>query len=298
MHILIANVRNIRTNEIKVLAEALNKNHKITIISHMANKSNRGLAFSFRDEPIRVNPVYYKDVLNNTSWVNSTEPITAINASTTAKKSNAKTNSAFDGISAYEFAGDPADSISIMLGEILAHKRPDLVICGINNGRTMGQDIYCSSNVGMAMEATFFGIPTIAIGIDRKAGGHKEAEVKPVAEFIAKNVEKFASLKLPPHTFLNISMPSVANYKEYKGVKVARMGTMSKLSTYVEKVDPNGGKYYWANNTERKNADADMSLAPTWYEKGYITIVPLNYDATDHVAVREWDKRIGEDVKE
>jgi 5'-nucleotidase len=291
VNIVIANVRNIRVNEIKTLAEALNKRHKITIISHTNNKSNRGLAFSFREAPVLASPLLYKDIVKNSSWVWDKD----------AKKvagENAKKIEAFDGIAAYEFDGDPADSVSITLGEIMAHKKPDLVICGINNGRHMGQDIYCSSNIGMAMEANFFGVPAVAVGVERRPGGYSEAELAPAVEFIEKNVEKFAKLKMPPHTFLNINIPTVKKYKDLKGVRIARMGQLTNLAEYIEKTDDHGEKYYWPNHVDRLNADTGEQFAPTWFEKGYITVVPLCYDATDHDAVKIWNKTIGEGMQE
>jgi len=257
VNILIANVGNIRVNEIKSLAEALNKKNKVTVLSMVSDSSHRGQAFSFRDVPVRVNPLLYKNE-----------------------------------IPAYEFHNNPADAMSVMLCEIMAHKKPDLIICGINNAVHMGQDIYCSSNIGMAMEACFFGIPTIAIGVEHRIGGHTEVELKNVITFIEKNLEKFQSMELPKHTFLNINIPDVKKYEQLKGVKVASMSKMTQLSTYIEKTDANGSKYYWADNVKRVNVDADEKFARTWFDRGYITIVPLNYDATDYTAVQHWNNKV------
>jgi len=284
LNILIANCGNIRSHEIKTLAEALNKKHKVTIASHMQNKSNRALAFCYRDVPVRCNTVLFKDIVKNTDWIKAID-------------NNPKERTGFDGISTFEFGGDPADTISIMLNEILAHKKPDLVICGLNNGRHMGQDIYSSSNIAMAMEASFLGVPAVAVGVDKAPGGNAEKDLLPACEFIAKNAQKIAELKLPPKTFLNISIPRVEKYSDFKGVKVARMGKMTQLSKYIEKADPKGAPYYWADSVERKSClESDPDAAPAWFEKGYITIVPLNYDLTDHDAVKEWNKVIGKDV--
>ena len=286
MNILIANVGNIRVSEIKGLAAALNEKNRVTIVSMQADASHRGLAFSFRDTPVRVAPLVYKDVVKSASWVGQKTPGTLASIANISDKKL----EAFDGISAYEFHGNPADAISVTLTEIMQHKKPDLVICGINNGVHMGQDIYSSSNIGMAMEAAFFNIPTIAVGIPHKVGGHTEAEVSAAVEFVAKNAMKFADLGLPKHTFLNINVPSVEKYKNLKGVKVAKMGMMSPLSRYVEKTDPSGEKYYWADNVERNNAETSEEVARTWFDRGFVTIVPINYDATDYAAIREWDE--------
>ena len=291
MNILIANVGNIRTNEIKVLAEALNKNHKVTIISMGTESSNRGLAFSFSETPVRVTPLTYKEIVASASWVMQKD-VKEVKSLSKAKAA------AFDGIAAYEFVGNPADAMSITLKDIVAHKQPDLVICGINNGVHFGQDIYCSSNIGMAMESTFFGYPTIAIAVERKIGGNTEDDLSNAVKFIEKNVEAFAKMKLPENTFLSVNIPTVDKYENFAGVRVARMSRMSQLSSFVEKTDPLGNKYYWANNVERLNADSGEQYARTWYDNGHITVVPLNYDATDYTAVETWDQKIRMEIEE
>jgi len=290
MNILIANLGNIRVNEIKVLADALSKRHKVTIVCMSHNARHRGLAFSPRNTPVQVQPFLYKEVIKNTSFV-IPKDIMTLRIGT-----ELSTN---DNIPAYEFnaAANPADAISITLTEIMAHKKPDLVICGLSNGEHMGHDIYCSSNIGMAMEACFHGVKTMAVAVEHKVGGHTEDELRNAAMFIEKNVEKFAALKLPAHTFLNINIPTAEKYTDIKGVKVASMGHMTQLSTYSEKTDCLGEKYYWANLAVRSNADNSDKYAKTWYDRGYITIVPLNYNSTDYEAVKTWNNSLIKDIK-
>ena len=282
MNILIANVGNIRVNEIKVLAEALNKKHRVTIACMMTESSNKGLAFSFRDKPIRVTPLVYKDIIKSSAWIAQGDLKSVSNTSS-------QKLAAFDDIAAYEFGGTPADAVAVTLAETMAHRKPDLVICGINNGNHMGQDIYCSSNIGMAFESAFLGFKTIAVAIERKIGGHTDVELENVATFIEKNVENFVALDLPSNTILNINVPTVTKYKNFRGVHAARMGRMTQLNEYVEKTDSNGEKYYWANHVERRNADQGEQYARTWFEQGYITITPISYDSTDYEAIRTWD---------
>jgi len=283
MNILIANVGNVRMNEIKALAQALNKKHKVTIACMAMDCSYRGLAFTFQDAPARVSPLLYKEIIKNSNWIG------AMDAGKVRETGKAKL-AAFDDIAAYEFYSNPADAVSIMMSEIMISEKPDLVICGINNGLHMGQDVYSAGNVGLAMEGVFFRTPSIAVAVEWKNGGHSEEELENAVTFIEKNVEKFASFKLP-YTFLNINIPTVKKYKDFKGVKVSRMGRMTQLSEYEEKEDVKGNKYYWAKKVDRVNADRE-EWARTWFDKGYITVVPVNYDATDYMAVAQWEKSI------
>ena len=290
MNILIANVGNIRVNEIKCLAEVLNKKHNVTIAAMAVGSSTMGQAFSGGSNPVRVSPLLYKEVVKNTFWV-AVKDVKELSM-------NKSKLGAFDNIAAYEFYTNPADAISIMLGELMLTKRPDLVICGINNGVHFGQDIYSSSNIGMAMEAGFFRIPAIAIGVERQVGGHSEEQLAPAVKFIEKNIAAIAKLKLSTHTFLNINIPLVEKCADFKGVKVTRMGKLSQLSEYEEKTDVRGNKYYWAKNTVRENTDKDDESARAWYDKRYITITPISYDATDYKSVEDWNNGIIKKLKQ
>lgn len=249
MNILIANVGNIRMNEIKVLVDVLQKKHTITIACMAIDSSYKGQAFSYSGVPVRVNTVVYKEGKAETERV-----------------------------MAYEFYSTPADAVSIMLGEIMEH-RPDMVICGINNGIHMGQDIYCSSNIGMAMEAAYFGVPAIAVGIEKRVGGHSEAECAIAAKFIEKNIARIAAMKLPKHTFLNINIPLVENYSDLKGVKATRLSWLTLINQFIEKTDHKGQKYYWASQVER-TGDMDDDTGIKAYSEGFVSVTPINYNAT------------------
>jgi 5'-nucleotidase len=291
LNILIANVASIRVNEIKVLAEALNKKHKITVISLAMDGALRGLAFSYK-EPVRCVPLMYKEIVQNTSYVWQ-EKIASVE-----KGANEKKVSEFDGIPAYEFYGTPADAVSIALTEILKHKKPDLVICGLHNGMLLGQDVFCSSNMAMAMESSFHGIPAIAVGVEHVTGGHSAAELAIAAEFIEKNAERFARLKLPKCTFLYIGVPTVSEYKDLKGVKAVRLGFTKQTASFTEREDASGEKYYWANYFDHSkfNENGENS-ARTWLDRKFVTLVPICYDATDYAAVSSWGKSISEEMR-
>lgn len=260
MKILIANVGNIRRNEIKTLAASLNKSHKVTICSMAVESSFKGQAFSYTGTPIRGNQIAYKDVIKNTS--------------------NTDTK-LFEGINAYEFYGTPADAVSIMLGEILAHDKPDLVIAGIGNGIHMGQDIYCSSNIGMALEAAYFNIPAISVAIPYKVGAHTEQECETAVKFLEKNLEKLIAIKLPKHSFLNINIPG-EKYEKLKGIKVTRLGWINPLiNEFEEKQDHKGRKYYWAKLISRESKSEEGTDVHA-FANGYVSITPINYDPTDY----------------
>lgn len=60
--------------------------------------------------------------------------------------------------------GSPADCVRVALKRLLAGRRPDFVVSGINHGGNLGRhDFYISGTVAAAREAAFHGIPAAAI---------------------------------------------------------------------------------------------------------------------------------------
>jgi len=156
----------------------------------------------------------------------------------------------------------------------------------------MGQDIFCSSNIGMAMEAAYFNVPVVCVGMEKRLGGHSAEECMPAVKFVEKNIEKLGGLKLPKHTFLNINVPTVADYKELKGVIVARLGWLDLINAFEEKVDHKGQKYYWAKYVAREGK-ADEGTALHAYKNGFVAITPINYDPTSYMELSRYEKIVG-----
>ena len=264
MNILIANVRNLESAELKVLAGELSKKHSVTVCSLEGSGRQKGNAFSYSGFPIK-----FKQISNYT--VNGTR------------------------IPAYKFQGTPADMISIMLGNIMRHRKPNIVICGISNGISLGTDVFCSSNIGMAMQAAFSNVPCLAVGVPMQLGGHKEADLLPAAQFIAKNIEKFAKAKLPTDTFLNITIPLVKKYEDFQGVGISSMDNLTKMTRYLEKVDCKGNPYYWAQLVERESS-SKTEVAPTagmaYFKQNYIIMAPLTYNCTDMASLEQMRKEV------
>jgi len=260
MNILIATSGNITRGEVSLLSNALNKNHKVTIASMASDKGHQGMSFSTSGHPSRVDRFSYKDAMRNkTSSVDG-----------------------FSGIMVHEFYSNPADAIAVMLCEVMKHDLPDIVICGISNGTNFGPDIYSSSHVNMALEATFYGVRAISIATEYCPGGNKETHLKNVIKFLESNLEELATVKLPHRTFLNINVPRVDRYKQLKGVKFVPMGRSGKVIEFDERKISHEDVYYWMRFAKEKN-DKSQNDDRAAFEAGFVAITPLNYDATGEV---------------
>ena len=284
MNILIATNLNIRRNEVRAIARALNKNHKVTIACMNFDTPYRGMSFTADNAPVGTEQYMYKDVLGGRYGAS------LLSESKEAILNPESEGGEFDQIVVHEFYGTPADSVSIMLSDVMKAHTPDIVVCGISNGINMGSDIYASSHAGMAMMATIMGVPAVMLSTERMQGGHTVESLQNLCKFVSKNIEKFAKMNLPEHTFLNISFPNRERYDDIAGVKYTNMAKMNLRVTYEERKDTRGKPYYWAKLNHRGEVIADIDDEVTWFEKGYVTITPISIDSTDFDLLEKWSK--------
>ena len=68
-------------------------------------------------------------------------------------------------ISSRHFAvkGTPTDCVIMAVHHIMADRKPDLVLSGVNVGHNMAEDVIYSGTVAGAMEGTILGVPSIAL---------------------------------------------------------------------------------------------------------------------------------------
>lgn len=75
----------------------------------------------------------------------------------------------------YSCSGTPADCVVAAMTWLFKDMpKPDLVLAGINDGRNVAEDIAYSGTLGIAREATFWGIP--AIGFSQVKQPRREAQ--------------------------------------------------------------------------------------------------------------------------
>jgi len=75
----------------------------------------------------------------------------------------------------YACSGTPADCVVTAMSWLFKDQdKPDLVLAGINDGRNVAEDLAYSGTLGIAREATFWGIP--AIGFSQVKQPRREDE--------------------------------------------------------------------------------------------------------------------------
>src|SRR5436190_23884199 len=59
--------------------------------------------------------------------------------------------------------GTPTDCVIMAVRSVLADKRPDLVLSGVNRGSNVAEDVTYSGTIAGAMEGTILGVPSVAL---------------------------------------------------------------------------------------------------------------------------------------
>jgi 5'-nucleotidase len=175
--------------------------------------------------------------------------------------------------------GTPADCVSVAVFELLP-RRPDLVVSGINAGANLAEDIFYSGTVGGAREATFLGVPAMAVSLATRLA----FDFEPAAAFSARIAALVLERGLPPRTLLNVNVPpgrptaavmTVQGHREPQGGGAGR-------------IDPGG---YWSERSAdwlQRDEISDIHAVT----QGLVSITPLHSDTTHHDALasfREWE---------
>jgi 5'-nucleotidase len=182
----------------------------------------------------------------------------------------------------HSVTGTPTDCV-FLATQALLPSRPDLVLSGVNHGMNMGEDVLYSGTVSAAMEATVFGIPSIAISYAARTGiDHLEA----YGPLLSRLLEQIAGRDGFPHeTLLNINLPPIPP-EQVKGVMVTRLGRRSFTDALTRGKDPSGRPYFWIGGGTMEWASEEGTDFHA-VEHGYVSVTPLHLDLTNHALIAD-----------
>ncbi len=203
LKILISNDDGVYAPGIKNLANKLTAKHGVTVVAPLQERSTTGHSISL-DTPLRIRQMD-------------------------------------DNI--YGTTGFPGDCILVGLGHICKDNKPDIVISGINSGANLGQDLYYSGTVAAAREASFHGIPSIAVSLAMKSN-EEDAHWDSASDFILKLLELDIHKYIPAFSLLNVNVPNCSK-TDLKGVKFTSIGFRDYIESVEERTDTRNKKYYW-----------------------------------------------------
>ncbi len=186
----------------------------------------------------------------------------------------------FHGIDAFACSGTPVDCVKLGVYEVL-HRKPDLVLSGINHGANSSTNVLYSGTMSAAVEGAMEHIPSI---------GFSYCDYDPDADFSAAQwvasqlIPKVLEKGLPTGVCLNVNIPK-GSVNELKGIKVCRQAYAFWEDRFDKRLDQFGRPYYWLTGTfdEREDAtDTDLYFL----DEGFATVVPTQFDLTAHQTIQ------------
>jgi len=255
MHILVTNDDGVHAPGLLALAQAMRKlADKVTILAPDHNWSASGHVKTLH-RPLRVNETILED-----------------------------------GTPAWASDGAPSDCVALaQLGFI--PEKIDMVVSGINPNANIGHDVTYSGTVTAAMEAAIWGIPGVAVSVDRPEDHTGPVDYQSAAEAALRVVTWLqAQADLPQDAVLNVNVP-YGPLSEMKGFRITRQGLRIYRDELVRRLDPRGKPYFWIGGdapigVEEPGTDYGALLA------GFVSITPIQLDLT-HQTMKNWMLKLG-----
>jgi 5'-nucleotidase len=183
----------------------------------------------------------------------------------------------FGDIESYACTGTPVDCVKLAVDKIL-HRKPDLCLSGINHGANHSINVIYSGTMSAAVEAAIESIPSAGFSL---LDYNIEADFTGARKYTRLVVEKMLSTRLDKHTVFNVNIPSVPE-ELLNGIMICKQAYAKYEEDFVERIDPNGRKYYWLTG-EFINFDKGKDTDVWALANNYVSVVPVQFDLTNYV---------------
>lgn len=187
----------------------------------------------------------------------------------------------FSGIQAYECSGTPVDCVKLGIYEIL-HRKPDLVLSGINHGANTSTNVLYSGTMSAAVEAAMEGIPSVGFSL---CSFETDADFSMAQDVADKVIRKILVEGMPANICFNVNVPYVS-MDDFQGIKFCGQAHAFWEDRFDKRLDQFGRPYYWlTGDFYDKDQREDTDLY--WIERNYASIVPTQFDMTAYKALKE-----------
>jgi 5'-nucleotidase len=179
----------------------------------------------------------------------------------------------------YAVQGTPTDCVIMAARSILAEKRPDLVLSGVNRGQNVAEDVTYSGTIAAAMEGTLLGIPSIAVSQAYAAGDRNSIIWDCALQHAPGIIRRLLEEGIPEGVLFNLNFPNIAP-AEVAGVAVTAQGRRDQELMRLEpRRDGRGNPYYWIAFQRGRHEPANGTDLRALAENR-ISVTPLELDLT------------------
>jgi 5'-nucleotidase len=175
--------------------------------------------------------------------------------------------------------GTPVDCVKLAVDKVL-HRKPDLLVSGINHGSNASVNIIYSGTMSAVIEGAMGHIPSVGFSLNDYA---YTADFSHTALYIKSICMNVLENGLPESTCLNVNFP-IKTDEKLKGVKICRQADAYWKEEFSERQDPHGRDYYWMMGVF-ENFDKGKDTDEWALKNNYVSIVPVHYDLTAHDSI-------------
>lgn len=180
---------------------------------------------------------------------------------------------------AYSCSGTPVDCVKLAIYRVL-HRKPDLVVSGINHGSNSSINVIYSGTMSAAMEGAVEGIPSIGFSLlDHSA----DADFQASQEVVEKLVESTLKRGMPEGICLNVNIPRGIP-SSIRGIRICHQAKGYWEDNFDARMDPFGKPYYWLTG-EFKLMDEGLDTDEIALANGFVSVVPTHFDLTAYRAM-------------
>lgn len=181
-------------------------------------------------------------------------------------------------LTVYACSGTPVDCVKMGYDHIFAGERPALNISGINHGSNSAVSILYSGTMGAAIEASFYGAPSVGLSLTDHS---PDADFEVSALFAEKIISDMLTANINEPVCLNVNIP-VGRPDQIRGYRVCRQNRGYWKEEFYCRKDPRGKDYFWLTG-DFYNQEPDATDTDEWaLANGYISVVPVQVDMTNY----------------
>ncbi|HYG51654.1 MAG TPA: 5'/3'-nucleotidase SurE [Flavobacteriales bacterium] len=185
----------------------------------------------------------------------------------------------FAGTDCYACSGTPVDCVKLAIYHVM-HRKPDLVVSGVNHGSNASTNVLYSGTMSAAVEGALEGIPAIGFSLCDHRG---EADFEASKQVIKKVVTTVLDKKLPENVCLNVNIPK-GKPGDIKGLKICRQAKAFWDDKFDRRQDMFGRDYFWLTG-EFRNYDGGEDTDIWALNNNYVSVVPIQFDMTAYHAL-------------
>jgi 5'-nucleotidase len=176
--------------------------------------------------------------------------------------------------------GTPSDCVIMGVRHVLADKRPDLVLSGVNRGQNVAEDVTYSGTIAGAIEAALLGIPSIALSQNFNRDRDLDDVFAAARAHGARVVEGIIKAGFSRNRLVNVNFPG-CEADEVEGVSVTSQGQRNQDLLKIEgRRDGRGAPYFWivfGHSEYEVGEGTDLEAI----RARRISVTPLKIDLTD-----------------